>query len=217
MPQATLDLPPVRVLARQAVPRILEGVVIPTLLFLGLLRLGGLPWAVVGALVWSTLVIGSRLALGRRVPTLVIIGLGALAVRTSLALAAGSSFVYFLQPTVGTAVAGVVILGSAMAGRPVILRIAGDFCPIPEDAMTHGHVRRFILGLSVLWGTVQLVNAGVTLWLLLSQSLGTFVLVRTTLAYSLTAFAIAVTVWSFRRLARATAPVPALVPALVST
>jgi hypothetical protein len=88
--------------------------------------------------------------------------------------------------------------------------------PIPEDAMTHGHVRRFILGLSVLWGTVQLVNAGVTLWLLLSQSLSTFVLVRTTLAYSRSTFAIAVTVWSFRRLARATAPVPALVPALVS-
>jgi hypothetical protein len=76
--------------------------------------------------------------------------------------------------------------------------------------MSHGSVRRCFLGLSVLWGSVQLVNAGVTLWLLLSQSLATFVVVRATFGWSLTASAIAVTVIAFRRLGRAPSPAPVL-------
>lgn len=215
MSSATIDLPPLRVLARHAVPRVIEGAIVPTVLFVTLLRFGGQSWAIVGALVWSTVVLATRLTLRRRIPTIVLVGLAALALRTGLALAAGSSFVYFLQPTLGTATAGVVFLASAIVGRPVILRLARDFCPLPADVMTNGHLRRFFLGISVLWGVVQLTNAGLTLWLLLSQSLGTFVVVRTTLAYALTATAIAISVLWFRRVMRAVAPAP--VPALVPT
>lgn len=202
MSAAPLELPPLRVLARQALPRLVEGAIVPTLLFVGLLRVGGQAWAIAGGLVWSALVIGSRVARRKRVPTILLIGLGALALRTSLALAAGSSFVYFLQPTLGTAAVGCVFLASALFGRPVILRLARDFCPIPDDAMEHGHLRRFFLGISVLWGVTQLLNAGLTLWLLLSQSIGTFVVVRTTLAYTLTGTAIAVSVLWFQRVRR---------------
>jgi hypothetical protein len=212
MSLSALDLPPLRSVARQAVPRIVEGVAIPTLLFVGLLQFGGRWWAIIGALAWSALVIGTRRALGRRVPTIVILGLGALGLRTALALAAQSTFEYFLQPTVGTAVVGVCLLASAFAGRPLVLRIARDFCPIPDDVMTHGHLRRFFVGISVLWGVVQLVNAGLTLWLLLSQSLGTYVIVRTTLAHTLTVAAIAVSVAWFRRVTRR-GPEPAIVVA----
>jgi hypothetical protein len=214
MSPAPFELPTVRALARHAAPRLLEGVVIPTLLFLALLRIGGPMWAVAGGLGWSTLVIGSRVARRRPIPTIVLLGLGALAVRTALSLAAGSSFVYFLQPTLGTAVVGCVILASALAGRPVILRLARDFCPLPDDVMVHEHLRRFFLGISVLWGTVQLLNAGITMWLLLSQSLGTFVVLRTTLGYALTGTAIAITVLWFRQVHRASTPA---VPALVTT
>jgi Protein of unknown function (DUF3159) len=209
-----LDLPPLRTLAWQAVPRLIEGAVIPTLLFLGLLQLGGKWAAIAGALVWSTLVVGTRLALRRPVPTLVLLGVGALALRTVLAFAAHSSFVYFLQPTVGTAIVGVGLILSAMLGRPLVLRLARDFCPLPDDVMAHGHLRRFFLGISVLWGVVQLLNASLTLWLLLSQSLGTFVVLRTTMVHSLTLTAIVISVLWFRRVIR-TQPTPA--PALVAT
>ncbi|MFA5882951.1 MAG: VC0807 family protein [Acidimicrobiia bacterium] len=211
MSATPLELPPLRVLARHALPRVIEGAVIPTLLFVTLLHFGGQAWAIGGALVWSGLVIGTRLAFGRRVPTIVFLGLGALGLRTTLALAAHSSFVYFLQPTVGTATVGIVFLASALAGKPVVLRLARDFCPLPDDVMAHGHLRRFFLGISVLWGVVQLLNAGITLWLLLSQSLGTFVVVRTTMANTLTVAAIAISVLWFRRITR-TVPEPA--PAL---
>jgi len=214
MSPATLEIPPLRDLLRHAVPRIIEGAVIPTLLFLALLRVGGQAWAIGGALVWSSLVIASRLAFGRRVPTIVLIGLGALALRTAFALAAGSSFVYFLQPTLMTATVGMVFLGSALAGKPVILRIARDFAPVPDDVMAHGHLRRFFLGISVLWGVTQLLNAGITLYLLLSQSVGTFVVARATMGYTLTATAIAITVLWFQRIRDTGAPA---VPALVHT
>ena len=198
-------------MAWQALPRLIEGAVIPTLLFLGLLQLGGRWAAIAGALAWSILVVGTRLALRRPVPTIVLLGVGALTLRTSLALAAHSSFVYFLQPTVGTATVGICLILSAMAGRPLVLRVARDFCPLPDDVMAHGHLRRFFLGISVLWGVVQLLNASLTLWLLLSQSLGTFVLLRTTMAHSLTIAAIAITVLWFRKVTR-----PLATPALAT-
>jgi intracellular septation protein A len=207
MPPATFDVPSLRVLARHAAPRLVEAVLIPTLLFLVLLRLGGQSYAIVGAFAWSALVIGTRLALRRPIPTLVFIGLGALGLRTALALASHSSFVYFLQPTVGNATVGILFLATALAGKPLILRMARDFCPLPEDVMTHGHLRRFFLGISVLWGTVQLLNAGLTLWLLLSQSLGTFVVLRTTMTHTLTVTAITISVVWFRRITRV-APEP---------
>jgi hypothetical protein len=214
MTPTPLELPPLRTLARHALPRVIEGAVVPTLLFVTLLRLGGPAWAIAGGLIWSSLVIGSRVARGRRVPTILLIGLGALALRTALALAAGSSFVYFLQPTLGTATVGCVLLASALAGRPFILRFARDFCPIPDDAMEHGHLRRFFLGISVVWGVAQLLNAGLTLWLLTSQSLGTFVVMRTTVAYTLTGTAIAITVLWFQRIRHAAVvPTPSAIPA----
>lgn len=211
MSAAPLELPPLRVLARHALPRVIEGAVIPTLLFIALLHFGGRTWAIAGALVWSVLVIGTRLALGRRVPTIVFLGLGAMGLRTALALVAHSSFVYFLQPTVGTALVGIVFLASAVAGKPLVLRLARDFCPLPDDVMAHGHLRRFFLGISVLWGVVQLLNAGLTLYLLFSQSLGTFVVLRTTMANTLTVAAIAISVlWFQRIIRRAPAPAPLL-------
>jgi hypothetical protein len=139
-----------------------------------------------------------------------------LLVRTVLSLATGSSFLYFLQPTLGTAVAGVVILSSAVFGQPVVLRIARDFCPLPEDTMSDVHLRRFFLGISLLWGVAQLINAAVTLWLLVSQSVGTYVVARTAMSWGLTAAVIAVTVAWFMQVLRHRQRDAALVPITAS-
>src|SRR5262245_22445753 len=112
-PADHIHLPPLRHLALRAVPRLVEGVLIPTGLFLLLVHFAGVPAAIVGGFAWSTSVIVVRRLLGRRVPTLVLVGLGVLALRTVLALATGSSFLYFLQPTLGTGTVGLVILASA--------------------------------------------------------------------------------------------------------
>jgi hypothetical protein len=198
----TVQLPPIRVMALRAVPRLAEGVLAPTAVFLLLLHFFGVSAAIVGGFAWSAAVVAVRRALGREIPTLVLIGVGVLLVRTVLALATGSSFLYFLQPTLGTAVAGVVILASAVLGQPLVLRIARDFCPFPSDTMEDAHFRRFFLGISLLWGVSQLLNAAVTLWLLVSQSVATYVVARTAMSWTLTGAVIAITVAWFHQVAR---------------
>lgn len=213
-----VHVPPLRELALRAVPRVIEGVLAPTLLFLLLLNVAGVSAAIVGGFLWSMTVIVVRRVLGRRIPTLVLVGLGVLLIRTLLALATGSSFIYFLQPTLGTGTVGLVMLASAFAGRPIVLRLARDFCPLPDDTMGDPHLRRFFLGISFMWGVTQLLNAGITLWLLVSQSVSTYVVTRTAMSWTLTATAIGVSVVWFLRVSRrrqlqhALMPVTSVVP-----
>jgi hypothetical protein len=198
----TVQLPPLRELALRAVPRVIEGVLIPTALFLLLLNTQGLRVAIVGGFAWSMSVIVVRRLLGRRVPTMVLVGVGILLFRTVISLVTGSSFLYFLQPTLGTFTVGIVLLGSAFFGRPIVLRLARDFCPLPPDTMRDPHLRRFFLGVSCLWGITNLLNAAVTLWLLVSQSVTTYVVTRTAMSWSLTILGIAISVLWFTRMLR---------------
>jgi intracellular septation protein A len=202
MPDDTVHLPPLRDLALRALPRLVEGVLVPTALFLLLLNTAGVRAAIVGGFAWSMAVIVVRRMLGRRVPTMVLIGVGVLLGRTLLSLATGSSFLYFLQPTLGTATIGLVMLGSALVGRPLVLRLARDFCPLPADTMGDPHLRRFFLGISFFWGVTNLVNAAVTLWLLVSQSVSTYVVTRTAMSWTLTIVGIGISVLWFTRVMR---------------
>ena len=174
----------------------------PTALFLLLLNTAGVRAAIAGGFAWSMAVIVVRRVLGRRVPTMVLIGVGVLLGRTLLSLATGSSFLYFLQPTLGTATIGLVMLGSALVGRPLVLRLARDFCPLPADTMGDPHLRRFFLGISFFWGVTNLVNAAVTLWLLVSQSVSTYVVTRTAMSWTLTIVGIGISVLWFTRVMR---------------
>jgi hypothetical protein len=54
--------------------------------------------------------------------------------------------------------------------RPLIQRLAYDFCPLPATVVTAPPLRRLFQRLSVLWGAVLLVNSGATLALLLTMS-----------------------------------------------
>ena len=87
----TVHLPPLRSMAIGAVPRLVEGVLAPTAIFLVLLHFFGVPAAIVGGFLWSASVIVIRRMLGRRIPSLVIVGVGVLFVRTVLSLATGST------------------------------------------------------------------------------------------------------------------------------
>ncbi len=197
------ELPRLRALARHALPRVLEGTVLPVVVFAVALHLLGVTGAVVAGLLTSYLVVLRHVVAGRRVPGVVVLGAVLLTARSALTLATGSAFVYFLQPTLGTVLVGLAFLGSVAAGRPLAERLARDFCPIPADVLANEHVRRFFLRISLLWAAVQLANAGLTLWLLLSESLGFYVVFRSVVSIGLTAAAIAVsTAWFTRSMRR---------------
>jgi hypothetical protein len=82
-------------------------------------------------------------------------------------------------------------------------RLARDFCPIPTKVLANAHVRQFFLRVTLLWAVTQLANGAVTLWLLLSQSLATFLVAKTLVSWGLTGSAIVVsTIWFKRSMTR---------------
>jgi hypothetical protein len=154
--------------------------------------------------------------MGQRVPGILLLTAVTLTARTAVAMVSGSVVVYFLQPTLGTALVAAAFLLSVPLGRPLAERLARDFCPIPSGVLAHAPVRRFFLQITLLWAFTQLANATVTLWLLLSQSLATFLVAKTLVSWGLTGSAILVSTLWFRRSMRRhgiLAPRPASVPA----
>jgi hypothetical protein len=196
---ALFEIPRLRTLARYALPHVLEGTVVPLVLFLLTLRLVGVWGAVLIGLGWTYAAVARRLLTGRRVPGILVLGAVTLTARTVVAMISGSVVVYFLQPTLGTALVAGAFLLSVPLGRPLAQRLARDFCPIPEDVLANTHVRQFFRQVTLLWAVTQLANASVTLWLLFSESLATFLIAKTLVSWGLTGSAIVIsTIW-FRR------------------
>jgi hypothetical protein len=186
-------------LARHAAPRVLEGFVAPVAVFLLALHFVNLMGAVVAGLGFAYAAIAWRLVARRPVPGLVVLGAVTMTARSAIALATGSTFLYFLQPMLGTALVATAFLASVLTGRPLAARLARDFCPIPDHVATAAPMRRFFVQITLLWAVTELVIAGVALTLLLSESVGVFVVTRTVSSLVLTGVAIGASVGWFQR------------------
>lgn len=143
---------------------------------------------------------GLLLKLVRKKPILAaaLLAAGLLSVRTVVMYLTGSAFVYFLQPVAGTIVIGSAIAATALMGRPVLDRLAHEFCPFPEEVSSRLRTTRFFSRLSILWTFVYLINAVGTVWLLSTASLGGFMLLKSTLGPALTFTAVAASILYFR-------------------
>jgi uncharacterized membrane protein len=204
VPALPFPMPRLAALARHATPHLLETTLIPLALFYGGLQLFGLWGALLAALVWSYTSLLRRLLTRHRVPGMLTLAIVGLTARTALTLATGSAFLYFLQPTLGTGLVATVFLGSVLLGRPLAQRLAADFLPLPETLLARDGVRRFFQHVTLLWAAVFLANAGISLWLLVSQPLATFLWSRTVASLALTGLAVVVSTWWFRTCVRAT-------------
>lgn len=197
-PRHTVHLPSVRHLVRNALTHLLEATIVPLALFYGVFSGAGMRWALLASLAWSYGAVARRLITRQRIPGILIMAAALFTVRTVLALATGSVFVYFLQPTLGTFLVAGLFLTSVRFGRPLAERLAHDFCPLPESLLGNGRVKQFFLRISLLWAFVYMVNGLMTLMLLLTSSLGTFLVLRTTASTALTVCAIATSFMWFR-------------------
>ncbi len=203
MEYTPFEVPRARHLVRHAFPRILEGTIIPVGLFIVALHFTGVTGAVAAGLAWTYSAIAVRLVTRRRVPGILLLGAVTLTARSVLTFATGSTFVYFLQPTLGTALVAFLFLVSVPTGRPLVQRLASDFCPIPAPMFEQVPVRQIFLRLTLLWAAAQFTNAAVTFYLLLSQSVGVFVVTRTIVSLTITAITIAISAtWFLRSMRR---------------
>src|SRR4051812_17273225 len=197
------QIPRLRTLASHALPAMIESSFIPLGLFYVAMWAAGLWVALIVALLWSYGALIRRLVTRSHIPGLLLIGAVGLTARTVLAFLTGSVLIYFLQPVLTTiGIAGVFLI-SVPAGRPLAERLAKDFCPFPDGMLSRPPVRRFFARITLLWAFVQLTNAALTVWLLLTRSVASYLFLKTVTSFALTGAGVLVsTVWFKRSMRR---------------
>jgi hypothetical protein len=196
---ALLKWPILVAVARRGLPRILEATVIPAILFFIVVSTIGAGAAMITVLLWGFGAILRRVLMHEAIPMLLLLATLGLTIKTAVGLLSGSTFTYFLQPIATTLVLAVVFLGSVVIGRPVIARLAHDFCPLGPDVASRPRVIRLFTGLTVLWAGVHILSAAATFGMLVSLPVPAFVAVKTLSSFGLSAAAIVITVaWALR-------------------
>src|SRR3954451_22294643 len=126
-------MPGWRPITRRASTTVLMVSLLPMAVFYTSLSIFGLRTAVLTTLGWYYA--GVLLKIVRRQPVLAaaMIGAGLLSIRALITYLTDSTFMYFLQPVAGTVATATFFAATAIAGRPVLDRLAHEFCPIPDD------------------------------------------------------------------------------------
>jgi intracellular septation protein A len=194
--------PQLRSILRRVGMNLLVACVIPGIVFYSMFTAFGV-WPAIGAsLVWSYGAIAVRALTGRRASGMLLLTAGVLTLRTVVALASHSTFIYFLQPVLTDLLIGTAFLASALTARPVVARLAGDFYPLTDELHARPALRRLFRRLTLLWATALLAKAVVVYVLLVSQPLATFVLAKSILVPITNASCIALTVIAAPAVAR---------------
>jgi hypothetical protein len=104
---------------------------VPLGLFYAALWVLGPTGAICAALAWNYMALARRIWCRERLPGVLLIATLGLTARSVVALASGNSlFVYFLQPSLATALLGGAFLLSVPLGRPLAEKLAHDFVPL---------------------------------------------------------------------------------------
>jgi hypothetical protein len=155
---------------------------------------GGIWTAILAAVGWTYGALAFRALTGRRTSGLLVLTAVLMTGRTVVAVAAGSPFLYFLQPVISDGLVGAGFLLSLATARPVVARLAGDFYPMDRELAGRPRVRRLFWWLTMLWALLCLAKATLTLWLLQSASLDTLVLVKTISVPTINTLAVVATI-----------------------
>ncbi|WP_449064906.1 VC0807 family protein [Planomonospora algeriensis] len=200
-----VTLPRLTALLRQAVPRLLEGVVAPLAVFYTAFALLGEVGGMAAAMTWVYAGVGWRLVRRAPVPATMYLAALAITLRVLVSLWFGGAQFYFLQPELGTICLSMVFLASVRLRRPLVQKLTLDYVHLPAVVLKHERVRRFFARITLLWAFVLLANSTVSIWLLIQQSVGSqllvgpYLLIRTTAVALITGLAAVVSVYAFRR------------------
>jgi hypothetical protein len=188
--------------ARRSGPHLLEASVIPTALFYACLVVAGLGVAYAVALLWLYAAVVLRLTRHQPIPPLLVLGVVGITVRTTVAVASGSSFFYFAQPVANSVLMAGVFLLSIALGRPLIEQLALEFWPLTPELLALPSVSRLLRGLTFLWAGVNLAIGATTLTLLVCLPLATYVAIKQLASLAITGTGVAITIDRSMRVAR---------------
>jgi hypothetical protein len=188
---------------RRAVPHVLEANVVPGLLLMFLVSFVNLHAAMLAALAWAFVAVGRRLVRRQQVSVILALATFGLSVRTVIAFSSGDAVIYFLQPMITNASVGLALAASVLLGRPLVSRLAHDFCPFTPEVAAHPAVTRLFAKLTLLWAVVQLVKSASSFGMYVSLPLQSFVVGKTLAGFGLTALGTALTIgWAVRMVRR---------------
>ncbi|MGP4016989.1 VC0807 family protein [Saccharopolyspora sp. 5N708] len=197
--QLTVDLHGLPAQLWHAAKHLVETVLAPLLLFCLLFKLTGFTGGLLAALGWVAAAMTFRLVVGAKIPVVLWLTTVVLVARTVLGLVTGSTFVYFLEPSLQNFLIAIVLLVTLPFERTFLAKVAGDFCLLPAELTGNVRVQRFFRRVSLLWALVFTINGLTTLWALAQAKLGSFLVVSTAGSFSLVAVAAVASLLWFRR------------------
>ena len=152
--------------------------VMPIVAFLVLNRWASLGWAVAGATAWCIKAAVSRWhhkeAVGRFLPLLIAY----LVVRGVIGIVTDSEAVYFGIGIGTKALIGMVIVATAVVGRPFLARVFPLAVPLAAETVAHPVFRRTMGRLTVALGAYQLLTSVWDIWLYNQTSADGYVTIR---------------------------------------
>jgi len=140
-----------------------ETVFVPTVLMFVFLNTLGLVAGLSAVLAWCVLTVSARWVSGRHMPGTLLVCVGSLCARATIALILSSAFAYLLQPVIASIFMAVLFLGSALLGRPITARLARDFIALPQALIQHQGMQRMFTQVAVLWGAGRLIDAAMSM------------------------------------------------------
>jgi hypothetical protein len=188
------ERPSLRVIVRHLALAILVANVIPSALFYACLSLGNIWLALTAALMWCWAAMAWRLSTRRRVSGLLLLTLIGLTGKTAFAFVSGSTYLYFLQPTLADFALAAVFGGSLLTATPLVARVAGDFYPMDDELHARPRLQQLFWRLTLLWALITAVKAAVSLWLLQTVSTTTYASIKSVVAPGTAVLGAAVTV-----------------------
>lgn len=193
-----IEMPGWRPIAKRVGTTLLLVSLLPMAVFYTAMSLFGVRTAVLATVGWYYA--GMLLNLVRRKAVLAasLLGAGLLTIRAVVTFVTGSAFMYFLQPVAGTIATATFFAATALAGRPVLDRLAHEFCPFPHELSMRLREDRVFSRLSVVWSLNYFINAVGTVWLLTSSSLTGFIVLKSTLGPAVTVAAVGLSYLIFR-------------------
>ena len=152
--------------------------VMPIVAFLVLNRWASLGWAVAGATAWSIKAAVSRRRHGEVVGRFLPLLVAYLVVRGVIGIATDSEAVYFGIGIGTKALIGMVLVATAVVGRPFLARVFPLAVPLAAETVAHPVYRRTMGRLTVALGAYQLLTSVWDIWLYNQTSADGYVTVR---------------------------------------
>ena len=152
--------------------------VMPIVAFLVLNRWVSLGWAVAGATAWSIKAAVSRRRHGEVVGRFLPLLVAYLVVRGVIGIATDSEAVYFGIGIGTKALIGMVLVATAVVGRPFLARVFPLAVPLAAETVAHPVFRRTMGRLTVALGAYQLLTSAWDNWLYNQTSADGYVAIR---------------------------------------